>query len=239
MNDGRLLRAIKRIVLGYCGDEPISLYGIGSYWSHEMIPSSDVDLVGVMKPSFDFRREAQINIALNRKIRSPHKVDFGTVSYDEFFGGATQGSLMRYVELPIFLSFLKQARRIYGKRIDFSKLPIKQASSEMELRYHIKVFDDCKANFRERDRISSDFSFRDFLKVIFYIANLELLLRGGLTPRAGYTEIDKAFQADKEHIVHYSMKLRRKRTISRKERQSWLDSAERYVTKMRPVASGK
>ena len=127
MNDGRLLRAIKRIVLGYCGDEPISLYGIGSYWSHEMIPSSDVDLVGVMKPSFDFRREAQINIALNRKIRSAHKIDFGTMSYDEFFGGATQGSLMRYVELPIFLSFLKQARRIYGKRIDFSKLRLNRS----------------------------------------------------------------------------------------------------------------
>lgn len=78
-----------------------------------------------------------------------------------------------------------------------------------------------------------------FLKIVFYIANLELQLERGLTPRVSYREIDKAFREDKEHIVHYSMKLRRKGTIGRKERHSWLDSAERYVAKMRSFASGE
>jgi hypothetical protein len=203
-----------------------------------MIPSSDIDLVGVMKPSFDFRKENEVNRALNQKTRSTHKIDLGTMSYAEFFGGRQQGSLMRHIELPVFLNFLKHARIIYGKRIDFSKLPIKPASPEKELSYHINVFDKHKADFRERSRIGSDFSFRDFLKIIFYIANLELQLTKGQIPKARYTEIDKALRRDKEHIVHYSMKLRRKRTIWRKERQSWLDSAERYVMKMRPLASG-
>jgi predicted nucleotidyltransferase len=239
MNDRRLLQEMKRIVVDHCGNELISLYAIGSFLSHEMTSSSDIDLVGVMKPSFDFRKEAQINKALNQKIHSHHKIDLGTMSYAEFFGGTQKGSLMKHVELPIFLNFLKRSRRISGKPIDFDKLPVKPASAEEELRYHIKVFDEYRAGFRVRDRIRSDFSFRDFLKIVFYIANLELQLERGLTPRVGYTEIDKAFREDKEHIVHYSTKLRRKGMIGRKERQSWLDSAERYVAKMRPLASGK
>ena len=238
-NDRRLLQEIKRIVLDCCGNELISLYAIGSFSFHEMIPSSDIDLVGVMKPSFDFRKETKINKALNHKIHSDHKIDLGTMSYAEFFGGTQKGSLMKHIELPIFLNFLKRSQRISGKPINFDKLPINPASPEEELRYHIKVFDEYKAGFRQRDRIRSDFSFRDFLKIMFYIANLELQLERELTPRVGYTEIDKAFREDKEHIVHYSMKLRRKGTIGRKERQSWLDSAERYVAKMRSFASGK
>jgi hypothetical protein len=145
---------------------------------------------------------------------------------------------MKNVELPIFLNFLKRAQLIHGKRIDFDKLPIKPASLQDALRYWIKVFVEYKGAFRESDRIRSDFSFRDFLKIVFYISNLELQLVKGLAPRVSYTEIDRAFRQDKLHIVHYSMKLRRKRKIGRKERQSWLDSAERYVTKIRPIASG-
>jgi len=237
-NERKLLRTIKSIILDCCGVELISLYSIGSFSSHEMIASSDIDLVGVMKPSFDFRREAEINGVLNRKIRSTHKIDLGTMSYAEFFGGRHQGSLMRHIELPIFLNFLKHAHLLYGKRIDFNKLPVKPASPERELSYHIKVFEKYKADFRARDRIGSDFSFRDFLKIIFYIANLELQLTRGQTAKVRYTEIDRALRTNKEHIVHYSMKLRRKRAIDRKERQAWVDAAERYVKKMRPIASG-
>jgi DNA polymerase sigma len=93
MNDRRLLRAIERIVLDYCGDELISLYSIGSFSSHEMIPSSDVDLVGVMKPSFDFGKENRLNEVLNEKIHSSHKIDLGTMSYAEFFGGLKRAVL--------------------------------------------------------------------------------------------------------------------------------------------------
>lgn len=238
MNDRRLLRAIKAAVLDSCGEEMVSLYAMGSFPRHEMIQSSDVDLVGVMKPNFDFSKEPQINKAINREIRYAHKIDLGTMSYEEFFGGIQQGSILRHIELPILLNFLKHARLIYGKKINFDKLPIKPASCQEELEYHITVFDEYKSAFRRRYRIRSDFSFRDFLKIIFYIANLELQLVRGNEPRVAYTEIERAFRTDQKHIVHHSMNLRRKKSIGRTERQSWLDSAERYVTKMHPLASG-
>lgn len=159
------------------------------------------------------------------------------MGYDEFFGGTQKGSLTKHVELPIFLNFLKQAQLLHGKRINFNKLPVKPATPEQELKYHIREFGKYAPIFRKRNRISPDFSFRDFIKFAFYKANLELQLSRNLTPRRDYSEIVKAFRENKAHIVHYSMKLRLKKTISPNDRLAWLSLAERYVAQMKTYAN--
>jgi len=229
----QVLRQMKRVVLQNAGSELVSLYVIGSFLTNEMIRSSDIDLVGIMKSSFDFRKEARINKALNETVSSGHRIDLGIMSYDEFFGGTRKGSLTKHIELPIFLNFLNRAQLVCGKRINFDKLPIKPASPEQELKYHIGTFDEYKTVFRKSDNVGSDFSFRDFIKTVFYIADLELQLGRSLPPRRSYSEIVKAFRNERAHIVNYSMKLRRKKSITHKEKQSWLDSAERYVARMK------
>lgn len=229
----KLLQKMKKVVLENAGDDLVSLYVIGSFHSKEMIRTSDIDLVGVMKPSFNFKKEGEMNKALNKGNSSGNRIDLGTMSYDQFFGGRQQGSLMKHIELPVFLNFLKRAKLIYGRRINFNRLPIKPVSPLEELKYHIKVFNEYKSGYRKKNKIRPDFSFRGFIKIVFYIANLELQLTRNLTPRRSYSEIVKAFRKDKDHIVHYSMKLRRKKTISHDERNSWLDMAENYVAKMK------
>jgi hypothetical protein len=233
----RLLQSLKRTVLENAGGQMVSLYVVGSFLSNEMIASSDIDLVGIMKPDFDFRREARINSILNKTVHSKRRIDLGTMSYDEFFGGAQKGSLMRHTELPIFLNFLKRARLIYGKRINFDKLPIKPASPEQELNYHLREFSNYKSEFRRKNAAGPDFSFRDFIKTIFYIANAELQLTRHLTPKSGYTEIVRALTKDKTHLVHYSMQLRRKKTISPRDKRTWMNLAERYVAQMSAYAA--
>lgn len=224
---------MRRVVLENADNELISLYVIGSFLSKEMVESSDIDLVGVMKSSFDFRKEEHINKALNETVRSSHMIDFGTMNYDEFFGGTQKGSLTKHIELSIFLNFLKRARLVHGKRINFDRFPIKPASPGEELRYHIKVFGEYKSDFRRKNRIRADFAFSDFIKIIFYVANLELQLTRNLTAKPSYSGIVRAFRKDKNHIVHYSMKLRHKTAISRCDRESWLDLAEGYVSRMK------
>jgi predicted nucleotidyltransferase len=233
MNDKELLREMRRVVLENADSELVSLYVIGSFLSKEMVESSDIDLVGVMKSSFDFSKEVRINKALNATIRSRQRIDLGTMSHDEFFGGPQKGSLTKHIELRVFLNFLKRAQLLYGRRINFDRVPVKPALPEEELKYHIKVFNEYKAVFRKKDRISADFSFKDFIKIVFYIADLELQLIRNLTPRRSYSEIVKALQGDRAHIVHYSMRLRRKKTISYEDRQSWLNLAERYVAQIK------
>jgi predicted nucleotidyltransferase len=233
----RLLQSIKQAVSENAGEYVVSLFVLGSFLSDEMTPLSDIDLVGVMKPTFDFRREAPLNRILNKTVHSKHRIDLGTMSYDEFFGGTQKGSVMRYIELPIFLNFLRRARLIYGKRINFDKLPIKPASPEQELKYHLREFDKYKREFKRKNAAGPDFSFSDFIKIIFYIANTELQLTRHLTPRRRYTEIVRAFAKDKTHLVHYSMQLRRKKTISPRDKRTWLNLAERYAVQMRSYAA--
>jgi len=236
-SDRQLVQEIKRLTLEEAGDELISLYLLGSFLSKDMVESSDIDLIGIMQPAFNFNRERKINAVLNRKIESIHKIDLGTLSITELYGGPTKGSIMKHVELPILLRFLQHARLLHGKQIDLSKLPVKPATAHDELKYHIKVFDEFKEKFRTRNRITSDFAFKDFLKIVFYIANLELQLTRHLRSRTGYAKITQAFAKDKTHIVHYSMGLRSKKTIPVKERRRWLTLAEVYVAKMRAYAT--
>jgi predicted nucleotidyltransferase len=233
----RLLQNLKQAALENAGEHLVSLYLLGSFLSDEMTPSSDIDLVGVMKPNFDFQSEARLNRILNKTVHSKPRIDLGTMSYDEFLGGTRKGSLMRHTELPIFLNFLKRARLIYGKRINFDKLPTKSASPEQELKYHIAEFDKYKNQFRRKNAVGPDFFFRDFIKTIFHIANAELQLTRYVTPRKGYTEIVRAFAKDKNHLVHYSMQLRQKKTISPRDRRTWTKLAERYVGQMRTYAT--
>jgi len=88
-----------------------------------MVESSDIDLVGIMKPSFDFNKERRINIALNHQIQSTHRIDLGTMSITELYGSPRKGSIMKHVELPILLNYLKQARLIHGKQIKLQQTP--------------------------------------------------------------------------------------------------------------------
>lgn len=233
----RLLQRLKQTVLENAGEQVVSLYIVGSFISNEMIESSDIDLVGIMKPSFDFRREAHINRILNKTIHSKHRIDLGTMSFDEFFGGAQKGSLMTHTELPIFLNFLEGGKLIWGKRINFDKLPIKPASPEQELKYHLREFDKYKNEFRKKNALGPDFSFRDFIKTIFYVANAELQLSQHLTPKSGYTDIVRAFADNKTHPVHYSLQLRRKKKISSRDKRTWMNLAEGYVTQMKTYAA--
>lgn len=229
MGNKRLINRIVQIILENTGNSLISLYLVGSFLTKDMVKSSDIDVVGVMKPSFDFRKEKLINEILNEKIISRHKIDLGTMSVEEFFGGKQKGSLMRHMNLPVFLNSLKNAQLIYGRKIDFDELPIKPASETDEMKYWIKEFKKCKNEFRKKDKLGVDFSFKDFLKIIFYIANLQLQLTRKTQQEKRYSDIAIAFRTESDHIVHYSLELRRKASITNEEKQLWLDKAELYV----------
>jgi predicted nucleotidyltransferase len=178
MNDSKLLSRIKSLIVRLAKEDIISLYVIGSFTRGEMERHSDIDLVAVMKPSFDFERERQINEILNSKIRTAHRIDMGTIGYEEFFGGKRRGSITRHISVPVFLRFLRKARLVYGKRIDLDRLPIKPAGIKEELRYQIELYDSCKKDFRNKYRLSPDFTFKDFVKIMFYIADIELQMNG-------------------------------------------------------------
>ena len=226
----KILKQSLDIILENTRESLISLYTIGSVVTKDMEDSSDIDFVGVFKDDFDFRKEKQINKLLNQKIKSRHRLDLGTMSIKEFYGGKRRGSLMKYIELPIFLNFLKNnAKLIYGKKLNFDRFPTKPAPLKEELKYHMKMFKKYKKDFRTKDKLGPDFDFKGFLKMVFYIANIELQITRKMRRRKSYNDIIKAFNKDKEHIVHETMRLRKKKNITNKEKQKWLDKAQEYV----------
>ncbi len=237
MNDEKLINEIKNTILKHTGDNLISLYVIGSFITKDMINNSDIDFIGVMKSSYDFTNETQLNEILNNKIRSAHKIDIGMMSYDEFFGGESKGSIMENIELPVFINFLKKAKLVHGKQLNFNEFSIKPATLRNELEYHIDIFYEHKDTFKEKDQICPDFTFKDFIKVIFYIADIELHLVSDNKSVNGYSEIAMAFKNNEKHIVHYSLKLRRQQVISKDDKIKWLEVAEKYLIDLKRAHS--
>jgi hypothetical protein len=98
------------------------------------------------------------------------------------------------------------------------------------MKYWIKEFEKYKNEFRKKDKLGVDFSFKDFVKIIFYIANLQLqLMRKTEQKKKRYSDIANAFRTESNHIVRYSLELRKKESIANEEKQLWLDKAEVYV----------
>ncbi len=232
MINEQLIDKIKFVILEHTGDNLISLYVIGSFLTEDMIESSDIDFVGIMKSSYNYDDEEKLNEILNEKIPSSHRIDIGMMSYDEFFGGESKGSIMENINLPVFINFLKKARLIHGKHLNFDDFPIKLASSREEFEYYINTFYEHKDAFKEEDLIGRDFTFRDFIKLIFYIARLELQLMDNFEPANSYSGIAAAFKTKENHIVHYSLKLRKQRVISRDEKIKWIELADQYISKL-------
>ena len=229
MNDEELIDKLKHTVLEHTGNDLISLYVIGSFITKDMTENSDIDFVGLMKSSYDFDNEEKLNEILNDKISSAHIIDIGMMNYDAFFGGEPKGRIMEHIDLPVFINFLKKAKLIHGKQINFDEIPIMPASLKDELEYHIETFNELKDEFKEKDQISYDFFFRDFIKIIFYIANIELELIHDIKPASNYSEIATAYKFNENHIVHYSLKLRNQTMISNDEKIKWIDLAEQYL----------
>lgn len=229
MDDQALIERVIKLVLAIAGDNLRSMYLIGSFLTREMIDSSDIDFIGIMESSFDFTNETAINPELNSKIDSKYPIDVELMNYDAFFGGKPKGSILKYVTLSVLLNFLKRAKHVYGEKLNFDTLPVKPASPQDELIYHMGVFHRNKDEFRTKDKIGIDFTFKSFLKQVFYMANLELQLTRRMESQRRYSEIVHAFQFHPDHIVHFSYTLRKQNAITVKEKHAWLDKAEEYV----------
>ena len=63
------------------------------------------------------------------------------------------------------------------------------------------------------------------------IADVENQILNNKKHNKRYADIAKSFKKDREHIVHYTMKLRKKNKISKKERLKWIKMAKQYISK--------
>lgn len=232
MDETMFIDKVTKLVLEFANNHLHSLYLIGSFLSRELTETSDIDFIGIMDASFDFTREINLNSMLNSKVFTRHPIDVGLMNYEAFLGGEPRGSILKYVTIPVLLNFLKQAKLVYGEHLDFDAFPIKPALPHEELRYHIRVFHRNKDAFRTKDKIGVDFTFKGFVRQVFYMAALELQLIHKLKRLTMYSEVVHAFRSNPNHLVHFSYKLRSQKHVTVKEKHQWLDKAKEYIQQL-------
>jgi predicted nucleotidyltransferase len=237
MNKPRLLKEAVEIVKSIAKDKIVSLFLMGSFGTKDQVSNSDVDICAVMAENFDFAKEREIQHELKEKIEKKYGIEtnFHAMSIGELYGREKKGTLTEFTTVPVFLNFVRKRRMLSGKDLDYGNFPIKRATPREELKFHIGVLEEHIPLFRKQDFVAPDWHFKDFIKTVFYIADIENQIVNGAKPIVTYSKIEKAYSRNPKHLVHFTWKLRRAKKISQKNKQRWLGMAEKYLQEMRKL----
>ncbi|MBU3896968.1 MAG: nucleotidyltransferase domain-containing protein [Nanoarchaeota archaeon] len=233
----KILKQATNIITKSTGKDLITLILMGSYGTKDMVKTSDIDLNAIMKDSFDFRKERQIKNMLKEQIEKKYKIEtnFECMNIGAFYGKKKKGSLTKYISLPILITFFNESRFLYGKKINFNKFSVKRASLEKQLKYHIKSINDNVDKFKGKDMIGTSWYFKDFIKGVFLLADVENQILNKKEHKKRYIDIYNEFKKDRTHIIHYTMTLRRKKRITNREKLKWIKMAKQYIKNLKMV----
>lgn len=210
-----------------------SLYLAGTILTKDKVASSDIDFFGFVDKSFDIvKEEADINkfFDINRKkLCSGIECRFRAIGLDEFSGRIKRGNMANYIGVRGFALIFHSWKHVWGEKSDFGK--------------KVKPYSLINRKNRAIGRIGfvmdqvkkgNDFFIRGFSKEVLRLVEVESEIAQGKKYEYSYFEIQKRFSKNKEHIVHETMKFRKK-GISKKEFLEFVPRVNEYVKYMRTV----
>lgn len=231
-NIKKLVREVAQLVVEFLGEDLICLYWVGSSLYGSMKKRSDIDVFGIVKDDFDFTKEDEVNEYLKENFEKKHKIEarFRGITISELEGGEQKGRLTKWVPISILIKSLSRGKIIYGK-YDWNKCKVKPMPLKQEGWHYIGLIEHFIPLYRkDYAKTESQFKFKDFIKLAYWLANVELQLEGyEYTPN--FKEIEKRLKGS--HIVHLIASIREKDKITKKDREEILNKLEEYAEKMK------
>ncbi len=207
----------------------ISLYLVGTIINEDRTPYSDIDLFGIVSPSFDIIKEENKINAKFKKLRKTLCKGFETrfrgIGIDELEGNKPRGVLAKYIGLDSLIKKLPFYKRVWGKKIDFSKFPINPIRLKEEAKRNIRSIERFMKEFRQGKEI---FPMQNFSKSILYLARVEAEKYYGFKFDVSYKKLAKHLAHERNHIVHKAMELRYKKA-TRKNLLKFFEDVEKYL----------
>ncbi|MFH7882653.1 MAG: hypothetical protein QW140_02970 [Candidatus Aenigmatarchaeota archaeon] len=231
-NIEKLVGKVTKLVVEFLGEDLICLYWVGSSLYGSMKKRSDIDVFGIVKEDFDFIKEDKVNNYLKKNFEKKYKIEarFRGITISELEGGEQKGRLTKWIPISILIKSLSRGKVLYGK-YDWKKCKVKPVPLKQEgwhyiglIEYFIPLY---RKNYREAE---SQFKFKDFIKLAYWLANVELQLEGyEYTPN--FKEIEK--RVKRNHIVHLIASMREKDKITKWDKEKILNKLEEYVEEMK------
>ena len=209
----------------------ISLYLAGTVPGRDRIPSSDIDILGIVEPDFDFQEEEKVNCCLRGCLRE--KIGIGStfrgITLSELNGGKQKGTITKWVPIRILMKRLLFFKYLWGKELDFSEFQVKRYSPQQEAKVQIK---NIRRNIQSLREGTQGFPIRDITKHLLSLIALEAEIEYDFTFDPSYEKLAKHLEKEKGHIVHRAMALRKKPQINRTQILRFCSQAEKYLDEL-------
>ncbi|MBD3354755.1 hypothetical protein GF361_02095 [Candidatus Woesearchaeota archaeon] len=207
----------------------ISLYLAGTVLTKDRTPYSDIDIFGIVSSDFDIRKEEdEINSKLKLKKNSicrGFETRFRGIGIDELEGGKPRGIVSKHIGLNIIIKKFPFYKKIWGKKIDLSKFPVKPIELKEEAKDYIKTIETFMKKFRAGEET---FPMQNFSKSVLNLARVEAEKEYGFRFDPSYKKLTKHLAKERDHIAHKAMEFRYKK-VTRKEVLDFCNEVEIYI----------
>jgi len=219
---------IKEIIVQKLKDKGlISLYLGGTVPSEDIIPSSDIDIFGVVEQDFNFEEEERLNSHLTKYLAKEIGIEvrFRGITLSELNGGKQKGTITKWVPIRILVKRLPFLKHLWGKKFDFSEFRVKRYSPQQEAKVQIKSM---RRNIESIRKGTQGFPIRDITKHLLSLIALEAEVENGFAFHPSYEKLAKYLEK-KGHIVHRAIALRKQAEIDRTQILFFCRQAEKYL----------
>jgi len=226
------IRKIKNYIVKELGKDIISLY-IGGSILIKPSKLSDIDFYAIMQSNFDLSKEEKINQYFREKTKifGEREAKLKCVLISELEGGKPKSKFAKDELFRIRIGYMSHWKLIYGKKLDFSKFPIKPLTYEEELEFQVNR---ALQSIKEMRKGTYKYTFSDFVKNILHCAKLEAVLEYGLDYDFTFHGIVKKLKKYEDHIAHEAWRLRMLADeITKKDKEKFINLAEKYLHKMK------
>jgi len=207
----------------------ISLYLAGTILTKDRTPYSDIDLFGIVTSDFQIiKEENKINKIFKKQKKNLCKgieTKFRAIAIDELEGAKPRGIVAKFIGLNNVIKQFPYYKLLYGKKLDFSKFPIKPLELKEQAKKQIKALKTSIKHIKEK---KEKFPIQDFSKHILILARIEAEKDYGFKFDPSYKKLTQHLAKQREHIAHKAMKLRYKK-VTRKEILDLSKELESYI----------
>lgn len=227
MTDTVLDRSVAEVVARLKDKGLISLYLCGSFGTQDELPSSDVDLLSVVKDDFDSREAADVDAYLRTEFTSQTgiKASLARVTLSELAGDMERD---QFIPLPLWGKQFPFFRRVWGQHIDLAALKVERWSLSEEARHLIEQIQRSIHSIR-RTNGTGKLRAPEFAKMILHLAFVEVEAEYGLPFDPSYKKLTQSLGHVGDHIVHHAFAVRTSRIDTVDAFLALCEKAEEYV----------
>jgi hypothetical protein len=241
----RIVRSMEDYILAHVEREKlISLYLGGRILTKDRAPTSDIEIFGIVQDDFNPETEKAINqyFKSNPVFCGGRSGSFAAI-YASDLEGRTKGRtrICDSVQAArLWVKLFKHYPLLWGRRIDFNKLPLKELDHLSELKIDVNFVDIGLRTAKEHNFTwpPGKFRFQAFVKNLYHCIRMEMVILRGYEYDLHFYKLLRFLRNENEHIVHKCEYFRRLGEEAEgpkylNERKAFVLEAEQYIEELK------